>query len=262
MKFAALIQYKGTDYSGFQRQKNAPSIQEEIEDALQKITQEDCKINYAGRTDAGVHALSQTFDFTTHIARDCEDWMNGLNSNLPNNLLVTQLIRVNDDFHSRFSATARSYSYCIYNSSQKPIFFADYVHWEKRNIDIAKIQEQINSFEGEHNFSAFRSSNCNSKNPTKHISQINLSLKGNYIFLNITANAFLQNMVRIIAGTLVDIGKGENTNCIKDIIISKDRTQAGRTLSSQGLFFLGPHYDESIGLKTPSKNILEFFNEL
>ena len=260
MKLAALIQYKGTDYSGFQRQNNAPSIQEVIEDALHIITQEDCKINYAGRTDAGVHALSQTFDFTTNIERDYEDWIKGLNSNLPNSLLVTQIIKVDDDFHSRFSALARSYTYCIYNSNQKPIFFADYVHWEKRKIDITKIQNQISAFKGEHDFSAFRSSNCNSKNPTKNISEINLSLRENYIFLNITANAFLQNMVRIIAGTLVDIGKGENTNSIKDIIISKDRTQAGRTLSSQGLFFLGPHYDQSVSLNTPSKNILEFFN--
>ena len=260
MKLAALIQYKGTDYSGFQRQNNAPSIQEAIEDALHIITQEDCKINYAGRTDAGVHALSQAFDFTTNIERDCEDWIKGLNSNLPNSLLVTQIIKVDDDFHSRFSAVARSYTYCIYNSNKKPIFFADYVHWEKRKIDITKIQDQIMAFKGEHDFSAFRSSNCNSKNPTKNISEINLSIKDNYIFLNITANAFLQNMVRIIAGTLVDIGKGENTNSVKDIIISKDRTQAGRTLSSQGLFFLGPHYDQSVHLNTPSKNILEFFN--
>ena len=119
MKLAALIQYKGTDYSGFQRQNNAPSIQEVIEDALHIITQEDCKINYAGRTDAGVHALSQTFDFTTNIERDCKDWIKGLNSNLPNSLLVTQIIKVDDDFHSRFSALARSYTYCIYNSNQK-----------------------------------------------------------------------------------------------------------------------------------------------
>ena len=176
MKLAALIQYKGTDYSGFQRQNNAPSIQEVIEDALHIITQEDCKINYAGRTDAGVHALSQTFDFTTNIERDCKDWIKGLNSNLPNSLLVTQIIKVDDDFHSRFSALARSYTYCIYNSNQKPIFFADYVHWEKRKIDITKIQNQITAFKGEHDFSAFRSSNCNSKNPTKNISEINLSL--------------------------------------------------------------------------------------
>ena len=98
MKLAALIQYKGTDYSGFQRQNNAPSIQEVIE----------------------------TFDFTTNIERDCKDWIKGLNSNLPNSLLVTQIIKVDDDFHSRFSALARSYTYCIYNSNQKPIFFADY----------------------------------------------------------------------------------------------------------------------------------------
>ena len=156
MKLAALIQYKGTDYSGFQRQNNAPSIQEVIEDALHIITQEDCKINYAGRTDAGVHALSQTFDFTTNIERDCKDWIKGLNSNLPNSLLVTQIIKVDDDFHSRFSALARSYTCCIYNSNQKPIFFADYVHWEKRKIDITKVQNQITAFKGEHDFSGFK----------------------------------------------------------------------------------------------------------
>ena len=120
MRLAFTLEYDGTDYSGFQKQKNAPTIQECIEEALKTITNSDIKINYSGRTDAGVHALSQVFDFETDIERDSKNWINGINSNLPKSIAVKSIFNVPHDFNSRFSAKERRYSYVIYNSKNKP----------------------------------------------------------------------------------------------------------------------------------------------
>ena len=120
MRLAFVTEYDGTNFSGFQKQKNAISVQESIEDALKEVTKKNISINYAGRTDAGVHALSQVFDFETQIERDHKNWVDGINSNLPDSILVKAVTNVADDFHSRFSALDRSYTYVIYNSKTKP----------------------------------------------------------------------------------------------------------------------------------------------
>ena len=131
MKLAFTVEYDGGDFSGFQRQINAITIQEKIEDAIEVITKQKVSINYAGRTDAGVHALSQVFDFSTEINRSESDWLNGINSNLPNSIQVKDVINVPEEFHSRFMAKNRTYAYVIYNSRSKPLFFNNYAHWRK-----------------------------------------------------------------------------------------------------------------------------------
>jgi len=169
VRLAFTTEYDGSTFSGFQRQKNADSVQQNIEEALEKITQEKISINYAGRTDAGVHALSQVFDFSTSIKRDDKNWIDGINSNLTELIAVTSITEVPDDFHSRFSALERSYTYVVYNSRSKPLFFGNSVHWDNNHIDINILKEQSKMFLGTHDFSSFRSSSCNSNNPVKNI---------------------------------------------------------------------------------------------
>ena len=142
MKLAFTTEYDGSAFSGFQRQKNAPSVQQNIEEALEKITQNKVVINYAGRTDSGVHALSQVFDFTTDLERPDKNWIDGINANLVDSIAVTSIARVSDDFHSRFSALERSYTYVIYNSRSKPLFFGNMSHWDNNKIDLNEIKQQ------------------------------------------------------------------------------------------------------------------------
>ena len=259
MRLAFVTEYDGTNFSGFQKQKNAISVQEVIEDALKEITKEDISINYAGRTDAGVHALSQVFDFTTDIKRDHKNWIDGMNSNLPDSISIKSISDVPDDFHSRFSALDRSYTYVVYNSKTKPLFFDNLVHWDDNLIEFSSIQEQANMFLGSHDFTSFRSSRCSSNNPIKDIKSIEATKVNNFIFITIKANAFLHNMVRIISGTLIDIAKGEINLSIDEILLKKNRAAAGKTASSKGLFFLGPQYDSQFQIQSPTINIMDKF---
>lgn len=259
MKLAFTTEYDGSAFSGFQRQKNAPSVQQNIEEALEKITQNKVVINYAGRTDSGVHALSQVFDFTTDLERPDKNWIDGINANLVDSIAVTSIARVSDDFHSRFSALERSYTYVIYNSRSKPLFFGNMSHWDNNKIDLDEIKQQSKMFLGSHDFTSFRSSSCNSKNPVKKISSIDVECHDRFIFITIKANAFLHNMVRIMVGTLIDIAKGEINNTIEEILLKKDRSYAGKTVSAKGLFFLGPKYDLEFNITSPVSHLMDRF---
>ena len=256
MRLAFTLEYDGTDFSGFQLQKNAITIQEHLEKAIKEITATDIKINYSGRTDAGVHAISQVFDFETEIKRDDNSWIRGINSNLPKSIAVKNIFHVPTDFNSRFSALERRYAYVIYNSTNKPLFFDKFSHWITNEIDLDEMKIQLEMFLGEHNFTSFRSSSCNAKNPRKKITNVEILNRNKFIFITITANAFLQNMMRIICGTLLDISKKELKDSLSDIIHAKDRKKAGKTLGPQGLFFLGPEYNLN-GFPSPVSNVFE-----
>ena len=256
------MEYDGTSFSGFQSQKNVPTVQDSIEEALKKITNQNCRINYSGRTDAGVHALSQVCDFETTVKRTDEEWINGINSNLPSTISVKDIFKVPKTFNSRFSAIERKYSYVIYNSKNKPLFIEKNTYWVRNSLDIDLMKEQLQSFKGEKDFSSFRSSNCNSKNPIKIVKDINLIKFNDFIIITIIANAFLQNMVRIMVGTLIDIAKNENNMTIQDILDKKDRKIAGKTAPACGLFFLGPKYPDELKLNTCEENIFDRYKVL
>ena len=260
MRLACTLEYKGTNYHGFQDQANLLTVQGQINRALKKISIEPESFNYSGRTDAGVHALGQVFDFETSVKRTPEDWLNGLNSNLPKTIAITSIQEVEPNFHSRFSAKERFYSYVIYNAKTKPLFFDDYVYWENMPLDLEVMNDAAQQLIGKHDFSSFRSSSCGSKNPIKDIKTISLEQNGAFIIMNISATAFLHNMVRIIAGTLISISKGELTMTMTELLEAKDRNLAGKTVSAKGLFFLGPRYDKSTGIKSPYSNLKSKFN--
>ena len=172
---------------------------------------------------------------------------------------MTSITEVPDDFHSRFSALERSYTYVVYNSRSKPLFFGNSVHWDNNHIDINILKEQSKMFLGTHDFSSFRSSSCNSKNPVKNIKNIDIEIYENFIFITIKANAFLHNMVRIMVGTLLDIAKGEISSSIEEILSKQDRTFAGKTASAKGLFFLGPRYDLKFNIPSPTEHLMNRF---
>ena len=255
MKLAFKIQYKGTNYSGFQSQKNANSIQAEILKAFENISVKDIQMNFSGRTDKGVHALGQIFDVTVSQDRSDMQWISGLNSNLPPDIAIVNIDRVTDSFHSRFDAIDRTYSYLIFNSRSRNVLFDDFYFWEQENLDIEKMIKQSKYLIGKHDFSSFRSSSCGSKNPIRNIKKIKIKKLGNIIEIKIIANAFLQNMVRILVGTLLDIGKGHLKMSIKDILESKDRKNAGITIDPRGLIFLGADYGSITRLK-PEMSLL------
>ena len=255
MKLAFKIQYKGTHYSGFQSQKNANSIQDELIRAFKQISVDNLQMNYSGRTDKGVHALGQVFDIVVSQDRSDMQWINGLNSNLPNDISVVNVDRVEDTFHSRFDAIDRTYSYLIFNSPSRNVLLDDFYYWEQSDLDIDKMNEESQCLIGKHNFSSFRSLSCGSNNPERDIKKIEINKLGNIIEIKITANAFLQNMVRIIVGTLLEIGKDQIKTSLREILESKDRNSAGITINPRGLIFLGPNY-ENITKLNPAKSPL------
>ena len=255
MKLAFKIQYKGTHYSGFQSQKNANSIQDELIRAFKQISVDNLQMNYSGRTDKGVHALGQVFDIVVSQDRSDMQWINGLNSNLPNDISVVDVDRVEDTFHSRFDAIDRTYSYLIFNSPSRNVLLDNFYYWEQSYLDIDKMNEESQCLIGKHNFSSFRSLSCGSNNPERDIKKIEINKLGNIIEIKITANAFLQNMVRIIVGTLLEIGKDQIKTSLREILESKDRNSAGITINPRGLIFLGPNY-ENITKLNPAKSPL------
>ena len=255
MKLAFKIQYKGTHYSGFQSQKNANSIQDELIRAFKQISVDNLQMNYSGRTDKGVHALGQVFDIVVSQDRSDMQWINGLNSNLPNDISVVDVDRVEDTFHSRFDAIDRTYSYLIFNSPSRNVLLDDFYYWEQSDLDIDKMNEESQCLIGKHNFSSFRSLSCGSNNPERDIKKIEINKLENIVEIKITANAFLQNMVRIIVGTLLEIGKDQIKTSIREILESKDRNSAGITINPRGLIFLGPNY-ENITKLNPAKSPL------
>ena len=259
MRFVGICQYDGSNYSGFQSQKNASSIQDQIELAISSIGTLDGRINYAGRTDAGVHATAQIFDFSSNDNREIIQWLKGLNSLLPNDISVSSIQKVPDEFHSRFDATNRTYSYIIYTGKTQPIFLRDYVYWEKNEIDLKIMKAEAVHLIGTHNFNSFRGSKCTAKNPVRTIHRIDIEIKDHFIIISMCANAYLYNMVRIIIGTLLDMSKGSGKD-MKTILNAQDRKIAGKTAQAQGLFFTGADYKKiNLGLNNDAANPLSFF---
>ena len=259
MRFVGICQYDGSNYSGFQSQKNAPSVQDHLELAIASIGALGGRINYAGRTDAGVHATGQIFDFLSKDHREISQWFKGLNSQLPSDISISSIQKAPDDFHSRFDAINRSYTYLIYTGKTQPIFLRDYIYWEKHEIDIEIMRSEAAHLIGKHNFNSFRGSKCTAKNPIRTLHSIEIEQRENFIIISLCANAYLYNMVRIIVGTLLDISKGSGKN-MKTILNAQDRKVAGKTAQAQGLFFTGAEYEKiKLDLQDYTINPFSFF---
>ena len=243
-KYRITIEYAGTDFVGWQKQENGPSIQSSVEDAIKKITSEAVNVFGAGRTDSGVHAKGQVahFEFSKNIPLD--NIRDGINQHLrPLPIAILDVKEVNDDFHARFSAKLRTYEYLIINR-RAPLTFNKNLTWgvfKKLNMDAMK--EAASIFVGKHDFNAFRSIDCQSSSSIKTIQSCSIETNDQHITLNVSAKSFLHSQVRIMVGTLVEVGKGKfNSSDVKDIIKSRDRSKAGATAPAHGLYLLKVEY--------------------
>lgn len=246
MKNTALtLQYKGTNYHGWQRQENGITIQQCIEDAIEKLTGEKTCVFGCGRTDAGVHAEEYTCNFHSGIKIPDENLPYALNHLLPGDICVKKAKTMPDSFHSRYDAVKKRYVYKIYNSEFCDVFLRDLTWLYRYDLNIELMREACRYFIGEHDFSAFCASGATVKDFVRTIYSLDVKKEGSLFIIDVSGNGFLYNMVRIIAGTLAYVGNGRIApSDIKSIIASKDRTLAGVTAPPEGLYLLKAYYQK------------------
>lgn len=234
-----IIEYEGTNYCGWQIQKNALSIQQEIEGALYKLTGEKISLIGAGRTDAGVHAYGQVANFYSNSNIPADKFSYALNSILPKDIIIKQSNLVEASFHARFSAKGKRYKYLILNDLFPSAFFMDRVWHVSKTLDLESIIVASKHFIGEHDYRAFCSSGTSVKDFVRTIYDVLINKQDNIISLEIVGNGFLYNMVRIITGTLVQVGLGKiSPDSLPEIIDSCDRERAGMTAPPDGLYLM------------------------
>lgn len=239
------IEYDGKDFNGWQKQPSKLNIQGTIEQAIKQITGENVDLTASGRTDAGVHALGQVANFKTNSSIPIEKIAIALNSNLRKSIRIISAEEVDERFHSRLTCKKKTYRYIINNSEFSSAIYRNLETHIPQKLNIEKMQEAAKYFEGEHDFKAFKASGTSSKSSVRKIYKAEvLKMPNNRIYIELTGNGFLYNMVRIIAGTLVDVGTEKiEPNDIKKIIASKDRNLAGKTLQPNGLYLVEVNYD-------------------
>lgn len=237
------IEYDGKKFGGWQKQPSKLNIQGEIEQAISEIVSESVELIASGRTDSGVHALGQVANFKTNSNIPIEKMAIAINSKLKKSIVIKRAEEVPENFHARYNCKGKKYRYVINNSSQGTAIYRDLEYYIPQKLDIEKMKQAIKYFEGEHDFKGFRASGTSSKNSVRIIYKAEVIKKEEKIIIELTGNGFMYNMVRIIAGTLVDVGLGKILpEDIPDIILSKDREKAGKTLPGYGLYLVEVYY--------------------
>ena len=251
MKRIALgIEYNGSLFNGYQLQSaGTRTVQGELERALSKVANEPVRLTCAGRTDTGVHATGQVVHFDTTVQRQLKAWMLGGNTNLPRDVSIHWVRQVSDEFSARFSAVSRSYRYILFNRKVRSAVFQHNVSWSFEPLEATLMNEAAQLLIGEHDFSAFRSSQCQAKHAVREMQVISVKREADYVILDIRANAFLHHMVRNIMGTLMVIGRGEQPVAwIQEVLQSQDRRKAGMTAQAAGLYLIDVEYPAEHGL--------------
>ncbi|SHK35390.1 tRNA pseudouridine(38-40) synthase TruA [Paramaledivibacter caminithermalis] len=237
------IAYDGTNYSGWQRQNNARTIQYEIEKALKKILKKDIAIHGSGRTDAGVHALGQAASFIEDFTLPTHKIPVVINNVLPKDIVINSAEEMDMDFHARYCAKGKKYIYKIYNDSIRNPIYRNYSWFINEDINLKKIIEASKYFIGQHDFKSFMAAGSNIKDTIRTIYSINIYRKDKFIIIEYEGNGFLYKMVRIITATLIDINFNKiSIKDLEDIIKSKDRSKAGPTAPAQGLYLAEVYY--------------------
>lgn len=259
MRIALGVEYDGSRYHGWQSQPDAVNVQDALQDALSAIACERICVIAAGRTDTGVHALEQVVHFDTTTMRQLTAWVRGCNALLPAGIAVLWAHAVSDEFHARFSAWSRSYQYVLFNRPTRLAVHAGKAGWFHAPLDVAAMQAAAGHLLGEHDFSAFRASQCQAKSPIKTLLKLEIRQQGETIIFDLTANAFLHHMVRNIVGCLVYVGKGKHPSVwMKQILESRQRKLAAPTFMPDGLYLRHIAYDAKWGLPQgtmpPSEN--------
>lgn len=248
-RIAAVIEYRGTDYHGFQIQRHdTQTIQEHLHRAFSVVACEPISLVCAGRTDAGVHATNQLIHFDTQAERPQKAWVKGVNNELPVDIRVRWAKQVAPQFHARFSAVHRRYRYLITDQDVKPALMQDQITWSRFELDIELMQAGANELLGEHDFTSFRAAQCQARNAIRDIQQIRFyRLSTGFIVMEIQANAFLYHMVRNIVGVLLLVGQGRKpVNWVAEVLKAKDRCAAAMTAPANGLYLVRAQYPEAL----------------
>lgn len=249
MRYALGIEYDGSAFLGWQIQRQEPTVQGALERAVATVAAHDARVTCSGRTDTGVHAICQVAHFDSDARRSERSWILGLNSNLPAAASVLWIRPVDDDFHARFSAFARSYRYRILNRWVRPALDARHVSWWRKPLDAERMHEAAQCLLGEHDFSSFRARACQARHAVREIQSIAVRRAGDEVVLDVSANGFLYHMVRNIAGSLIHVGCGDApVEWMRDTLEKRDRKQAAPTAPPEGLYFLGARYPAHFGL--------------
>ncbi len=243
-RWAVGLEYIGTRYRGWQAQEpGIASLQGEFEAAIAKVADHEVALSAAGRTDAGVHAFQQVAHFDSAAPRTPYAWLLGSNRSLPADLSLRWVRPVSEDFHARHRATARSYRYVIHNQRARSAWLADRATWIVYALDAAAMHRAAQALLGERDFSAYRASECQSPTPIRNVHRIEVWRFGDFVVLDIAANAFLHHMVRNIAGVLIEIGQGRQPETwAAELLAGCDRRRGPATAPAQGLYFAGPEY--------------------
>jgi tRNA pseudouridine38-40 synthase len=255
-RIAIGLEYDGSPFRGWQCQKEGKTVQVSLETALSKVAAHRVKVVAAGRTDAGVHAMSQVIHFDTSASRTDSAWIFGTNTQLPPSVRVIWAKQVEPHFNARRSALSRSYKYVIYNHRIRPGLFHKQVGWYYRKLDIQKMREAVAYWIGEHDFSSFRASECQSRSPVRRISDISMHVQGDMVIIDITANAFLHHMVRNMIGVLFKVGSMQREpEWAQQVLEARDRKAAGMTAPSSGLYLMAVEYPAAFGLPIATEGL-------
>lgn len=249
-RIALGIEYSGHLFHGFQAQSHDTcTIQHGLEVALSTIANEPVKLVCAGRTDAGVHATNQVIHFDTLAVRPEKAWLRGANTHLPEGVAIRWMQQVPAEFHARFSARSRTYRYIIYNTPTPSALLKHYVTWDRRKLNVDDMALASQALLGEHDFSAFRASQCQANNPIRRMDRIDISQKEDFIVVEIQATAFLYHMVRNIMGVLLAIAAGEKpVEWCQQVLEGRDRQKAGVTAPAGGLYLVAIDYPPSFAI--------------
>jgi tRNA pseudouridine38-40 synthase len=245
MRIAVGVEYDGVGLYGWQSQKDGPSVQDALRQALTVVADEPVSVVGAGRTDSGVHATGQVAHFDTSARRDARSWMLGANSHLPAGICLRWVRVAPEGFHARFSALARSYSYLIVNRESRSALWRHRAWCVHRPLNVERMQKAGKVLIGEHDFSAFRAAECQSKSAIRHIDSLRIVRYSDFLRLDVTANAFLHHMVRNIVGTLTAVGRGDRPeDWVAEVLRCRKRCNAGITAPAEGLYLVHVDYGE------------------
>lgn len=244
MHIALGIEYHGAYFQGWQSQPNGRGVQDALEQALQQVAGAPIRLHCAGRTDTGVHALMQVAHFETSVTRDVQAWVRGGNAHLPPWVRVLWAQVVDASFHARFAAQSRRYQYLLVNQAVSPAIQQGRVGWTHRPLNLVAMQMAANCLIGEHDFSAFRASECQANSPVRRMLNAGVSQAGQTFLFEFEAHAFLQHQIRNMVGALVYVGQGKLTlSAFRQLLVAADRRLSPPTFMPDGLYFCGVRYD-------------------
>jgi tRNA pseudouridine38-40 synthase len=256
MRHALALEYDGRIFCGFQAQPSACSVQDALERALGAIADTPVRVVAAGRTDAGVHATSQIVHFDTDVTRPVHAWVRGVNAHLPPAAAALWCRPVHDEFHARFKALARHYTYVLLNRPERPGLLQGRVGWHHAILDVAAMREAAGHLIGTHDFSSFRAAACQATSPLKTLRKLDVAQHGALVRFDFAADAFLHHMVRNIVGALVDVGIGrQRAGWTAEVLAAADRTRGPASFAPDGLYFRGAEYDDRFALPATIRDV-------